>query len=454
MRPCKTFFVGLFIFIAQSLLAHGLHAQAHPYVVMHYTADEAGREPMRDVPYSLIRNGQNAGHGKTSAWGEVSTTLHRPGVQEDWIVRLPLREDGTEEVFAIRVMADGSKKRVLDKRVDNSEDELWPYVHNRESCNGHKDCLDKLSLWFTSLGRSASSEPYAMFSQDKLVASGHANDNGIIFVKTAGMDLSKPMQLLFCAQKAFDVSIKSIENSEFEITDGEAVNDQAKSVMAKLCVGYHVRPFDKVADFNQGRPVLHAGLNYGELEADRIAKVEAEEAAEDSRKKAEAAAYEAGKTHLYQGGVPSTGHCPEDMLGTFGVGGNPASQSFIGAAKQFLAPGYEVGKPAFRISRQGDKYVWTGLVSGLVKDIEITSEENFACVIKLDRDNQMLMFDYSHLTDDQMKKFAEDLNPPSFPFIPDPDDLRKVPYFFVQSFSMTGVTGGAFFLPLVRMSLP
>lgn len=456
MRPCKAVFVGLFIFMfmAQCLWAHGLPAPVKPYVLMHYTADEAGREPMQDVPYSLTRNGQNAGRGKTNAWGEVSTTSHQPGVGEDWIVRLTLREDGTEEVFGVRVMPDGTKKRVFDERADNDADERWPFVHNRNSCNGDKDCLDKSSLWFYSLGRQSSNEPYAMFSQDKLVASGHASDNGIIFVKTAGMDLSKPMQLLFCNQKPFDVSIQSIQDNAFEITNGEAVSDQAKSVMAKLCVGYHARPFDKIADFNQGRPVLHAGLNYGELQADRIAKVEAEEAAEDSRKKAEAAAYEAGKTHLYQGGLPSKGHCPEDMLGTFGVGGNPASQSFIGAAKQFLAPDYEVGKPAFRISRQGDKYVWTGLVSGLVKDIEITSEENFACVIKLDQDNQMLMFDYSRLTDDQMKKFAEDLTPPSFPFTPDPDDLRKVPYFFVQSFSMTGVTGGAFFLPLVRMSLP
>ena len=454
MQSCKAVFICLFVFLAHCLLAHGLPAPAHPYVLMHYTADEAGREPMRDIPYSVTRNGQSAGLGKTNAWGEVSTTLHRPGVQEDWIVRLALRDDGTEEVFGIRVMADGTSKKVFDERADNDRSEQPPYVHNRSSCNANQECLDKPSLWFASLGRSASSEPYAMFSQDKLVASGLANENGIIFIKTAGMDLSKPMQLLFCDQKPLDISIQSIQDSAFEIANGEAVSDQAKSVMAKLCIGYHARPFARIADFNQGRPILHAGLNYGELQADLIAKSKAEEDAKEARDKAEVAAYKEGKTHIYQGGLPSHGHCPEDMLGTFGVGGNPASQSFIGAAKQFLNPAYEVGKPAFRISRQGDKYVWTGLVSGLTKDIEITSEENFACIIKLDHDDQMLMFDYSRLTDDQMKKFTEDFSPPSFPFVPDPDDLRKVPYFFVWSFSMTGVTGGVFFLPLVRMSVP
>jgi hypothetical protein len=410
---------------------------------------------MQDIPYSLTRNGQNAGRGKTNAKGEVLTTLHQSSMQEDWIVRFTLREDGTEEVFGIRVMADGTSKQVLDERADNDRGYEPPYVHNRSSCDGRQNCLDKSYLWFGSLGRGLSKEPYAVFSQNKLIASGNADDDGYIFVKTAGVDLSRSMQLLFCDQRPFDVSVRSIQGSEFEIRNGDAVTDEAKSIMAGLCVGYHAHPFNDIADFNQRRPVLHAGIGYGELQADLIAKNEARDEAEHAREKAEADAYKSGKTHLYQGGLPSKGRCPEDMLGTFGVGANLASQSIASMAKQFLNPSYELGKPAFRISRQGDKYVWTGLVSGLVKDVEITSsEEGFGCTIKLDDSNQMVMFDYSHATDDQMKEFAQSFRPPNLPFTPAVDDLRKVPYFFVWSFNMTGVTGGDLFLPLVRMSVP
>jgi hypothetical protein len=153
----------------------------------------------------------------------------------------------------------------------------------------------------------------------------------------------------------------------------------------------------------------------------------------------------------------------QTLMGSHAVVDLLESPEFEGLANELIHPDYVVGNPAFHIALAGNTITATGAVTGNVSQMETNDgsrlDDFFAlfggkveCSLRWQesRDMSLTRVDLSAATPEQLRGLSEYLAN-VWKKQAAVEELRKVEEFLLYTFSMTGVTGGVFGLPMRRV---
>ncbi len=458
----------LLALIAICLITATVYAQS--FKLMTYCNDEAGTIPRSDEPYSLLRNGVPAGKGITNAKGTVYTLQHKPGVQEDWVVKF------INEEYGVRISSDNHHKIFLLYTSAWQNDQ---HIYNRDYfiLSPHADALQQPYYWFElySADKEWNNQYYEISSNGKPLSKGRTGNDGFIFLRTAAIKEKQVFQLRVCST-VFIINLLPGKKDAFSIRYA----DSTGLFNTQTAADSSCNTVSPTKAFNQGRPLLHAGIGYGKIWLEELAERAKEDSMEKQSKAREIEDYRNGLTRLSSDAeIAPKGKFPDDILGTFGVHAHPATAQITSLCKELLHPDYQPGQPAFRIFKKDSSYYWKGLITGQERKIELEMIPMMTDTTNLqERDTagkiaagsydstryysinavcnesvQVVCFNYNYKewTDDRLREFAAGCQRP-IGLIPSIEDLRKTHYFLIYIISSIGTYSAVFMIPLVRMA--